>query len=174
LMREVYHRPEHATDLKRMLYLDWQQTLADNDLRKVRRSCELAGVPVRFPMLDDGLVDIAVRIPSNRLLRGRRMRDFYKQAVGGFLPPQIIDKRKHGFGLPFGVWMREDSRLRELAGDSLSDLARRPYFRSDFVHNVMNLHEAGHAAYYGELAWILMVLELWFKAWEAPYSAGSH
>ena len=168
LMREIYDRPAGTTDLKRMLYLDWQQTLADNDLRKVRRSCELAGMPVRFPMLDDDLVDIAVHTPSDRLLRGRRLRDFYKEAVDGFLPRQIIDKQKHGFGLPFGVWMREDRRLRELAADSLNDLARRTYFRSEFVHNVLAFHEAGHAAYYGELAWILMVLEIWLKAWEAP------
>lgn len=51
LQQQPYGRIEGVSALKRMLYLDWQQTLADSDLRKVRYACELAGVDVALPML---------------------------------------------------------------------------------------------------------------------------
>lgn len=163
LQREIFDRPRQASPLNRMMYLDWQITLADNDLRKVSRMCELAGVEVVFPMLDDDLVDFSLEVPSRLKLRNRRLRHFYKEAMRGFLPGAIIDKQKHGFGLPFGVWMREHRPLRELAYDSLGDLRHRHYFQPGFLDRVMDLHGREHAGYWGELIWVLMMLEVWLR-----------
>jgi asparagine synthase (glutamine-hydrolysing) len=164
LQRTIYHRPAGASELNRMMYLDWQITLADNDLRKVARMCELAGVEVSFPMLDDDLVEYSLRVPSALKLRNGRLRHFYKEAMEGFLPREIIDKKKHGFGLPFGVWMSSHEPLRDLAYDSLSSLKGRGYVRSDFIDGAIRLHREGHAGYYGELIWVLMMLELWLES----------
>jgi asparagine synthase (glutamine-hydrolysing) len=164
LLRDQYQRPAQGSPLNRMMYLDWQFTLADNDLRKVNRMCALNGVEVTYPLLADELIAFSCRIPSPIKLRGRKLRFFYKKAMEGFLPTEILNKPKHGFGLPFGVWMRTHPRLQELGYDSLLALKKRAYFRSDFIDHAINLHRTGHAAYYGELIWILMMLELWFQA----------
>lgn len=164
LAREIYSRPPGASDLNRMMYLDWQQTLADNDLRKVVRTCQLAGVDVAFPMLDDALIELSLTVPSRLKLRRGRLRHFYKEAMTGFLPAGIIDKRKHGFGLPFGIWMREHRPLRELAGDSLQRLKGRGWLRPEFIDRLIDLQSGGHAAYYGELVWVLMMLDLWLDS----------
>src|SRR5689334_16975348 len=50
-LREIYARANADHPVDRMLYLDWKITLADNDLRKVGRMAEVAGVEVRYPML---------------------------------------------------------------------------------------------------------------------------
>ncbi|OOG22751.1 asparagine synthase [Thioalkalivibrio denitrificans] len=163
LQRSTYRRPAHASALNRMMYLDWQITLADNDLRKVTRMCELADIEVSFPMLDDDLVEYSLRIPSRLKLRNGRLRHFYKEATKDFLPREIIDKRKHGFGLPFGVWMGRHAPLRDLAYDSLSNLKKRGYIRPEFIDEAIRLHREGHAGYYGELIWVLMMLELWME-----------
>lgn len=163
-MEAIYHRPVKAGQLNRMMYLDWQLTLADNDLRKVSRMCELAGVDVSFPMLDDDLVEFSCRVPSELKLRNGRLRSFYRDAMRGFLPDAILDKSKHGFGLPFGLWMREDRRLQDLAYDSLRDLGDRGVVRRDFIDRLIALHRDGHAPYYGELVWVLMMLEQWWAA----------
>ncbi|WP_439135227.1 asparagine synthetase B family protein [Pseudomaricurvus sp.] len=170
----VFHAPDEATHLNRMLYLDWQYTLADNDLRKVSHMCALAGVNVQYPMLDDEVVALSCRIPSRWKLKNSLMnsnsglRHFYKQALTGWLPQETIDKRKQGFGLPFGVWMRTHKPLQELAYDSLNNLKRHGIFRSDFIDRAIRLHREGHAAYYGELVWVLMVLELWLSQHQQP------
>jgi asparagine synthase (glutamine-hydrolysing) len=155
-----------ASALNRMLYLDWQFTLADNDLRKVRTMCEEAGVLVRFPMLTDGVVAHSCSVPSGLKLKNRRLRYFYKHAMRGFLPDVVLAKRKHGFGLPFGIWLRDYTPLRELARDALDSLARRGFIREEFVHRAERMHLQEHAAYFGELVWIMMVLELWLAGYE--------
>jgi len=164
LMRTLYQRPRQATSLNRMLYLDWQQTLADNDLRKVTRMCQLAGVDVVYPMLDDDVVAFSCRVPSDLKLHRGRLRHFYKEAMRDFLPAGIIDKKKHGFGLPFGIWMHDHKPLRALAYDNLLKLKGRDIVRPDFIDQLIRWHREAHAVYYGELVWVLMMLELWLSA----------
>jgi asparagine synthase (glutamine-hydrolysing) len=82
----------------------------------------------------------------------------------GFLPDEIIQKSKQGFGLPFGVWTRTHTGLKELSRDALATLAERKLFQPEFLRDAMRLHSEGHASYYGELVWLLMVLEFWLRA----------
>lgn len=165
LLRDTYQAATADHALQRMLWLDWKQTLADNDLRKVSVMTQSAGIQVRYPMLDDALIDLALQLPPDWLLPGQKLRHFYKQAFSDFLPQQILAKPKHGFGLPFGVWMRDTPRLRELAYDALASLKRRALLRPDYLDRVVQLHQHDHAAYYGESIWIYMMLELWLQAW---------
>lgn len=161
LLRETYHRPPAASDLHRMLYLDWQMTLADNDLRKVSHMCAVGGVDVTYPMLDDALVEFACRVPAQWKARGGELRHFYKQALRDWLPPETISKNKKGFGLPFGVWMRTYQPLRDMAYDSLEHLKQRGFIQPAFIDKTIRMHQSEHAAYYGELVWIFTVFELW-------------
>lgn len=163
-LRNRYQEPESADYLDRMLYLDWKRTLADNDLRKVTEMCKLAGADVRFPMLDDNLVEWTTNIPSHLKIKQFKIRHFYKFAMKDFLPDEIINKPKHGFGLPFGIWMSSNKDLQDLAYSSINRLKNYGYFRDDFLDHVLQLHKSGHAKYYGELIWILMMLELWMHS----------
>jgi asparagine synthase (glutamine-hydrolysing) len=162
LLQDCYQRPEQASTLNRMLYMDWKSTLHDNDLVKVNRMCELADVEVCYPLLDQRIVDLSCRIPSDIKLNGQKLRWFYKQAMTDFLPEQIINKPKHGFGLPFGIWLKDHQPLKELAYDAIHALKKRDYFQPKFLDHAIEMHQSIHAAYYGELIWILMMLELWF------------
>lgn len=162
LLKDSYHRPENASQLNRMMAMDWKTTLHDNDLVKVNRMCELAGVEVCYPLLDQRIVDLSCRIPSADKLNGQKLRWFYKQVMADFLPERIINKPKHGFGLPFGVWLRDHQPLKDLAYDAIAGLKKRDYFKPEFLDHAIDMHQSIHAAYYGELIWILMMLELWF------------
>jgi asparagine synthase (glutamine-hydrolysing) len=164
LLREEYGVPSTRDAVNRMLFLDWKFTLHDNDLVKVNAMCQLAGVEVAYPMLDQSVVDLSLRLPANWKVRNGQLRWFYKRAMRDFLPRQTVTKTKHGFGLPFGVWTRTHAGLRRLSEDALASLAARGYFRPEFLREALRLHREGHASYYGELVWILMVLELWLQA----------
>jgi asparagine synthase (glutamine-hydrolysing) len=161
LLRDCYQRPENASTLNRMLYMDWKTTLHDNDLVKVNRMCEMVGVDVCYPLLDQRIVDLSCRIPSDIKLKGQKLRWFYKQAMADFLPDQIINKSKHGFGLPFGIWLKDHQPLKELAYDAIHGLKKREFFKPEFLDHAIEMHQSIHAAYYGELIWVLMMLELW-------------
>lgn len=164
IQRDRFAAPQDTSMLNRMMYLDWQQTLADNDLRKVGTACRLAGIDVAYPLLNDALVEFSCSVPSKLKLPAQRLRHFYKEAMKGFLPDAIITKSKHGFGLPFGIWMRSHRPLHELAMDSLESLKARQLFHDGFIDRAITLHNKEHASYYGELIWLLMMLELWLKS----------
>ncbi|WP_205686702.1 asparagine synthetase B family protein [Chromatocurvus halotolerans] len=160
--RSVYQAPA-GTALDRMLYLDWQFTLADNDLRKVSQMCAMAGMDVRYPMLDADLRMFSCGIADGEKLRRGDLRHFYKQALTGWLPDETISKKKQGFGLPFGVWLREHPPLAEIAREAIEALRGRDILRPEFLNNALELQQRGHAAYYGELVWVLTMLELWLQ-----------
>ena len=164
LKRAAFSAPHHASLLNRMLYLDWHFTLHDNDLVKVNTACRLAGIEVAYPLLDDDLVALSCRIPSAQKLRGSTLRWFYKQAVRDFLPHAILTKKKQGFGLPFGIWTRSEPRLLAITDDALESLKQRGWFQPAFLDRVRQLHRQAHASYYGEMVWILTMLELWLRA----------
>lgn len=170
LARTTYHAPAGGDRLDRMLFHDWQFTLADNDLRKVSRACELAGIAVNYPLLDDELIALSTRVPTAIKVRNGELRHFYKQALQGWLPYATLEKSKHGFGLPFGVWMREHAPLRDIAYDSIAALRKRAIFKPEFLDDAVRRHRQEHAAYYGELIWILTTLELWLAAHHAAFS----
>jgi asparagine synthase (glutamine-hydrolysing) len=161
--RETYAATAAAGTINRMLAYDWKFTLADNDLPKVRGAAAHAGVEVGFPFLDERLVDFSLRLSPHLKLKGSQLRWFFKEALRGFLPDEILAKRKHGFGLPFGVWLTKHRHLRELAFDSLQSLRQRGIVRGDFIQRLTDEYLPQHPGYYGELVWILMTLELWLS-----------
>ena len=152
-----------SDELDRMLAYDWRYTLAEADLPKVCGTTALAGVEVAFPLLDQRLVDFSMRLPPSYKLKGLRLRWFFKEALRGFLPDEIITKKKQGFGLPFGVWAVRHDRLRALATDSLRSLGARGIVAPRFVDDLLSTHLPAHPHYYGEMVWILMMLEQWLR-----------
>ncbi|OYV76590.1 MAG: asparagine synthase [Chromatiales bacterium 21-64-14] len=163
ILRATYRNAHASNTINRLLALDLKQTLADNDLPKVTRMCELAGVEAAFPLLGEGLIEFSARLPARMKVRGTRLRYFFKKALADFLPPEILTKSKHGFGLPFGVWMNEYPPLRDLASDSLSQLRTLNIFKRDFLDSLTNRQIAEHASYYGTMIWVLMMLALWLE-----------
>lgn len=162
--QQVWDQAQADNLLDRELAYDWRFTLAESDLPKVRGATQLAGVEVGYPMLDERLVEFSMRLPADWKLRGNKLRWFFKEALRGFLPDEILTKKKQGFGLPFGVWATRHAALAQLAGDSLRSLGTRGIVRPAFIDELLTrrLHE--HPGYFGEMVWILMMLEQWLQA----------
>ena len=167
-MADVWNACPSDDLLDRMLWYDWKYTLADSDIRKVSTMSELAGVKVSYPMLQEDFVDLSIRVPSNEKVSRHELRTFFRDAVREFLPPKIIEKQKHGFGLPFGQWLKTHAALQQLVYGSLDALRSRGIFDAEFVDRVTAEHREGHASYYGYAIWDLVMLEQWFQHHQAP------
>jgi asparagine synthase (glutamine-hydrolysing) len=164
LMTEAFAPHEKASLINQMQAIDFRFVLTDGDLPKVTRMCQLAGVDVAFPILDDRLIAFSERLPSRMKLRGTKLRWFFKHALRDFLPPAVIKKEKHGFGLPVGDWLVSHKPLLDLAGDSLDLLRTRGIVNPKFMDELLTrrLHE--HPAYFGTMVWVLMMLGLWLDS----------
>ncbi len=165
--RAVWHRKQSCSPLNQELAYDWRLTLGESDLPKVVGATSLAGVSVGFPLLDDRLLAFSLSLPTSYKLKGLQLRWFFKEALRGFLPDEILTKKKKGFGLPFGVWASTTPRLKALATESLEGLADRGIVRADFIRELLSRKLAEHPGYYGEMVWILMMLVQWLRA-KAP------
>ena len=164
LQRATWAEVGNASLVNRMLAFDWKYTLADNDLPKVIGTTRLAGVDVGFPFLSDELLDFSLTLPSEWKLKGLKLRWLFKEALRGFLPDEIITKKKHGFGLPFGVWAVKHPGLSKLAKDNLEAFASRGVIRPDFIHALHEKWLPESPSYYGEMVWIILMLEQWLQA----------
>jgi asparagine synthase (glutamine-hydrolysing) len=164
LLKEVYDRADSGSYINRMLHLDIKFTLADNDLRKVGAMTEAAGIDVRYPLLDDAMMDFSGDVPPDWKVKGQYLRWFFKTALKGFLPDEIINKSKHGFGLPFGVWACDYAPLRERIDIKLAALKRRNILQPAYIDHIRQEHLTAHATYFGRAVWMLMMLEEWLEA----------
>jgi asparagine synthase (glutamine-hydrolysing) len=162
--RAHYGNAGTTAALNRWLYLDLKMILGDNDLRKVTRMAELAGVIPRYPLLDRELAEFSGRIPPDLKVKGGQLRYIFKRAMADLLPKDIIEKKKHGFGLPFSVWVGEHSRLKDLTFDILgSERCReRGYLRPGFLEWIWGQYESVHRVFFGDSLWVFLMLELWF------------
>jgi asparagine synthase (glutamine-hydrolysing) len=163
LSRQTYDQTHAHSLINRMLAFDWKFTLADNDLPKVIKACELTGMDVSFPLLNNAIVDFSARLEPQLKLKGTKLRYFFKEALRDFLPDEIIVKQKQGFGLPVGIWLQKHKLLQTLAADSLNDLKSRKIIRSDFIDKLLGQYLYEHASYHGTMIWLLMMLEHWYK-----------
>ena len=164
LAREVYARTSSSAPVNRMMHLDLKLTLADNDLRKVSRMCEVAGIEARYPLLDDDLVDFSGGIPAALKVKGLKLRYFFKRALRDVLPAETIAKTKHGFGMPFGLWLRSHAPLAEIVHGSLDAFQRRGILQPAYLADLRRQHDTGHATYFGIMIWVIALLECWLGA----------
>lgn len=162
-LRETYTRAAANSALNRMLFMDWKFTLADSDLRKVSRMCELAGVDVHYPLLEQELLEFSTELPTSLKLRNFQLRYFFKHALKDFLPGEILAKKKHGFGLPFGLWLDKHPRLREISQESLESICQRGIIKPTFIKS-LELNQQQYPSYYGVMIWVLVMLEYWLQS----------
>ncbi|MDY7039039.1 MAG: asparagine synthase C-terminal domain-containing protein, partial [Thermodesulfobacteriota bacterium] len=163
LAKSHYDQAAPAHDTDRLLYIDMKFTITDNDLRKVTQMVEVAGLQVRYPLLDRDLVDFSATIPPTLKVKPGKSRYIFKQAMEGFLPHEIILKKKHGMGLPIAPWFKTDTGLSELLNDTIFSGVPRitQYIRPEFINSIKSAFENEHSPYYGDNLWVYLILELW-------------
>jgi asparagine synthase (glutamine-hydrolysing) len=173
--REHYHRAGDVSPLNRLLYVDLKLAVADNDLFKVNRMAEVLGLQVRYPFLDPIVGMTSGKIPARMKVKGWSKRYIFKKAFENFLPDEIIHKKKHGFGLPTGDWLRNHPGFRDLARSLLLDTRsiQRGYFKRPALERLLAAHDSEQSGYFGSHIWNFMMLELWHRSHaEQPKTEG--
>jgi asparagine synthase (glutamine-hydrolysing) len=163
--RQHYQKIGAVASLNRLLYMDLKMCIADNDLFKVNQMAAASGVNVCYPYLDRELAELTGRIPAALKLKGLRKRYIFKKAFEKLLPEEILRKKKHGFGMPTGEWLRHHCGFRDLARSLLLEprAVHRGYFKRSALERLLKLHDEEKSSYYGTYIWYFMMLELWHR-----------
>ena len=159
---DLYADGAATTDVDRMLYADVMLYLPYDLLVKTDIATMAHALEARAPLLDHPLMEFAAGLPSRMKLRGLTTKYLLKRAFADLLPPDIIGRRKMGFGVPLAQWLRTD--LQEPLHELLcSQRARqRGWFRPAAIEGMLDDHRTMRADHSYRL-WALLWLELWCR-----------
>jgi asparagine synthase (glutamine-hydrolysing) len=158
-------------DISEILEGNIQTYLPDDLLIKTDRCSMAASLEARSPFLDHKLAEFAATIPIDLKLKGRTTKYILKEAARGLLPDSIIDRPKHGFGVPLGAWLRKD--IAPVKDILLSDTARqRKLLNIPVVERLVAEHEAGKRDHNRQL-WTLLTLEQWHRSFIDDFAVSS-
>jgi asparagine synthase (glutamine-hydrolysing) len=161
--------PAHS----RMMRFDFETYLPEDVLTKVDRMSMAHSIESRVPLLDNDVIAFASTLPASLKIANGRRKHILKEAARELLPPEILDRRKQGFGVPLGVWFK--GGLTDIFSDVLRSprTRQRGYFEPVFVDRLVEEHLAGKRDHSLRL-WQLLVFELWHRQYlDRPASAAA-
>ena len=153
--------PDYVSALQ---HIDMATYLPGDILAKVDRTSMAVSLESRVPLLDHRLMELVATIPSSLKLRDGNGKYLLKRAMAADLPPEILTRKKMGFGVPLSAWLRRE--LRDMTRDVLlgSRARERGIFRASEVEALIAAHDTGRRDYSARL-WSLICFELWMRQW---------
>jgi asparagine synthase (glutamine-hydrolysing) len=172
-----FARFRHLPWPSQMMRFDAETYLPEDVLTKVDRMSMAHSIESRVPLLDNEVIAYAASLPASLKIKNGRRKHILMEVAASLLPPEIINRRKQGFGVPIGAWFRggpgeagRGDRLRELFADTLLSprSIQRGYFQPAFVRQLVNEQLAGTRDHTLRL-WQLVIFERWHRLYaEAP------
>jgi asparagine synthase (glutamine-hydrolysing) len=158
--------------LDRMSHVDLQGDLVELLMKQDQMSMA-ASIESRVPFLDHEFVEHVAAMPGRLKLRGLATKAVLRKALAGLVPREILARRKMGFPVPVGGWLRGPFR------GIVEDLVLGPralgrgLFDPSFVRRLAEEHRAGIADH-GDRLWLLLNLEVWQRVFldGEPAAAG--
>lgn len=161
-LASTYSGSESDDLLDQLQYADFMTYLPEDLTVKMDVASMAHGLETRSPFLDHQVVELAASIPSRyKISRSLISKYILKEAYRDMLPPEILTRKKMGFGVPICRWFRRDL-YDYIAGILLSAKAtKRGIIRTDRVKQLLEEHRNGKADHSDKL-WVLLMLEMWF------------
>jgi asparagine synthase (glutamine-hydrolysing) len=140
-----------------------QMTYLPNDLLvKVDIASMANSLEARSPLLDHKVIEFAASLPQNIKIKSTETKSLLKRVAAKLVPPEVIYRKKMGFGVPVTHWFRGE--LKEFLRENLLSerFAGRNLFKQDVVARLVDEHTSAQRDHVWQL-WTLLMLELWFQ-----------
>ena len=158
--RNYFARVKNAAPLNQLLYVDLKTFLPCLNLMTTDKTSMAANLEVRVPFLNQEMLELGARMPTNLKLRGLKRKYILKRAAEKLLPREVVWRKKAGFGAPIRSWLR--GPLSPMVDDLLSaeTVKRRGLFRPEEVKRIIERNLSGREDYHLQV-FQLLNLELW-------------
>jgi asparagine synthase (glutamine-hydrolysing) len=152
---------EGLEDLDQMLYVDTKTWLPDDLLIKADKMTMANSLELRVPLLDHQVLEFAASLPPSFKLHVFKTKYILKRALTKRIPPEIRDRKKTGFPVPYHSWIRND--FKDIIWAVLTDrkTIQRGYFKPEAVTRLLKANAGG--ADYSPEVFSLLTLELWHR-----------
>jgi asparagine synthase (glutamine-hydrolysing) len=163
LLDERQRWPQLADPVARMMALDGLIYLPDDILVKVDRAAMAVSLETRAPFLDKHVIEFAWSLPMHFKQRDGEGKWLLRRLLDRYVPNQLIDRPKMGFGVPLDDWLR--GPLRDWAETLLDEnrLVREGFFHPSPVRQAWERHLSGRDNH-GHRLWSILMFQSWFEA----------
>ena len=147
-----------------LLAADYKTYMADDILTKIDRATMCVGLEGREPFLDHRIIEWAARLPAELKYKNGNKKFLLKQLTHKFLPFEIMDRPKMGFGIPFGNWLKGD--LKELLFATINEeiLSQQNVLNKKYVLDLLDDYISGKVKDDWQV-WLIFMFLLWWKEW---------
>ena len=162
ILGHPYSCPNIKDFTQRMMFLDAMSYLPDDILVKVDRASMAVSLETRVPFLDHRLVVFAWRTPLSMKIRNGQGKWLLRQVLYKYVPKELIERPKMGFGVPIGAWLR--GPLRNWAEDLLDEsrLKNDGFFDSAPIRKKWKEHLGGKKNWHHHL-WAVLMFQGWLQ-----------
>ena len=145
-----------------MMALDSTNYLRDDILTKVDRAAMGVSLETRIPFLDHRVVEFAWRLPLNMKIRNGQGKWLLRQILYKYVPKELLERPKMGFGMPIGDWQ---GSLKNWAEDLLDEtrLENEGFFNPSPIRQKWAEHLSGKSNWQ-HLLWNILIFQSWLEA----------
>ncbi|ADL35265.1 asparagine synthase glutamine-hydrolyzing AsnB10 [Butyrivibrio proteoclasticus B316] len=154
--------------IRRML-LDMDTYLPEDILTKMDRASMKYSLEARCPIMDTEVMEYSFRIPHKFKYHNGDKKHILKDIAYDYIPRELLDRPKTGFGVPMDQWLRGPLKEQLLDYSSTSFLKKQGVFDPDYVSRFINNYvvngDAGPAtgANYSKIAWSFYIFQQWYN-----------
>jgi len=147
-----------------LLAADYTTYLPDDILTKVDRASMSVGLEGREPFLDHRIIEWAARLPAELKYNKGNKKYLLKKLTHKYLPVEMMNRPKMGFGIPFGDWLKGNLKSLFLETVNEESLSRQNVLNKNYVLSLMDDYFAGKLKDDWQL-WLIFIFMLWWQRW---------
>ncbi|MBL7072746.1 MAG: asparagine synthase (glutamine-hydrolyzing) [Candidatus Omnitrophica bacterium] len=150
--------------VERMMYLDLMTYLPDDGFVKVAKAARAAGIKVRSPIVDPEIIEFSKTLPVSMKIKNGKNKWILRRILHKYVPEEMIDRPKMGFGVPIDAWLR--GPLRAWAEELLDEkeIKRDGILEPGVIGKLWKEHASGkrNNAYH---LWDVLMFQSWKNRW---------
>jgi asparagine synthase (glutamine-hydrolysing) len=152
--------------LSYMMAIDYQTYMVDDILQKVDRATMSVSLEGREPFLDQAVIEWAAQLPSHFKYHEGQKKYILKQIVYKYIPREIMERPKMGFGIPIETWLSNE--LKDLVEEFLDEKSLKAHglFNVKVIRGIVEDFFNGRKEKYLKV-WYLLMFQMWYKQWMA-------